>query len=131
MLLKYDLWNRKKVTKKNQQVKQVLKYVWNVFLMFQFIHCIIDAFNLYSKQFDAFSRQKRWKTENMLKNGLGYPIRFWNIISGGVLIRSGGLEKNQKINKRPPPCIKHPRVNTYMIPEGLRFNVLIREDVKV
>ena len=93
----------------------------------QIIRCIIDAFNLYSKQFDAFSRQKRWKTENMLKNGLGYPIRFWNIISGGVLISSGGVEKN----KRPPTCIKHPRVNTYMIPEGLRFNVLIREDVKV
>ena len=85
-----------KQQKLNQLVKQVLKYVWNVFLMFQIIHCIIDAFNLYSKQFDAFSRQKRWKTENMLKNGLGYPIRFWNIISGEVFIRSGGVGKKSK-----------------------------------
>ena len=38
-----------------------------------------------------FRDKKDEKNESMLKNGIGYPIQFWNMISGGgVLIRSGG-----------------------------------------
>ena len=62
---------------------------------------IIDAFNLYSKQFDAFSRKERWKLKYVEEwYRLSYSILKYN--KRGVLIRSGGVEKNQKINKRAP-----------------------------